>query len=189
MVEVDAKRSTQAGLGHRMALAPIMRGTALRLKPPSSIALTRLKLAVLIWMRDAKRTLGLWLSGLGERASAVRNSVFSGARPMWRYIREQLDEIFRHIKIASSKVRAALDNGHDRRVKVHSIFVRTTHWINAVAIIIMIGSGWRIYNNVPIFSWFTFPEWATLGGDPEITYMLASVTPCCGTSRPCGSSS
>jgi thiosulfate reductase cytochrome b subunit len=36
----------------------------------------------------------------------------------------------------------------------------------------MIGSGWRIYNNVPIFSWLTFPEWATLGGDPEITYKL-----------------
>jgi thiosulfate reductase cytochrome b subunit len=60
----------------------------------------------------------------------------------------------------------------DRRIKVHSGFVRLTHWINAIAIIIMIGSGWRIYNNVPIFSWLTFPEWATLGGDPEITYKL-----------------
>ena len=27
-----------------------------------------------------------------------------------------------------------------------------THWINAIAILIMVGSGWRIYNNVPIFS-------------------------------------
>jgi thiosulfate reductase cytochrome b subunit len=62
--------------------------------------------------------------------------------------------------------------GQDRRIKVHSRFVRATHWINAIAIIIMIGSGWRIYNNVPIFSWLTFPEWATLGGDPEITYKL-----------------
>ncbi len=59
-----------------------------------------------------------------------------------------------------------------RRLKVHSPFVRFTHWINAVAIIIMIGSGWRIYNNVPIFTWLTFPEWATLGGDPDITYKL-----------------
>jgi thiosulfate reductase cytochrome b subunit len=56
--------------------------------------------------------------------------------------------------------------------KVHSPFVRVTHWFNAIAIIIMIGSGWRIYNNVPIFSWLIFPEWATLGGDPEITYKL-----------------
>ncbi len=59
-----------------------------------------------------------------------------------------------------------------RRIEVHSPFVRATHWINAIAILIMIGSGWRIYNNVPIFSWLTFPEWATLGGDPEITYKL-----------------
>jgi thiosulfate reductase cytochrome b subunit len=62
---------------------------------------------------------------------------------------------------------------HNHRiVEVHSPFVRITHWINAIAIIIMIGSGWRIYNNVPIFSWLVFPEWATLGGDPEITYKL-----------------
>ena len=59
-----------------------------------------------------------------------------------------------------------------RRIKVHSPFVRATHWINAIAILIMIGSGWRIYDNVPIFSWLTFPEWATLGGDPDITYKL-----------------
>jgi thiosulfate reductase cytochrome b subunit len=61
---------------------------------------------------------------------------------------------------------------HFRVIPVHSRFVRVTHWINAVAIIIMIGSGWRIYDNVPIFSWLIFPEWATLGGDPEITYKL-----------------
>jgi thiosulfate reductase cytochrome b subunit len=66
----------------------------------------------------------------------------------------------------------AKEMGQGRRVKVHSPFVRVTHWINAIAILIMIGSGWRIYNNVPIFSWLTFPEWATLGGDPEITYKL-----------------
>jgi len=57
-------------------------------------------------------------------------------------------------------------------VKVHPSFVRIAHWINAAAIIIMIGSGWHIYNNHPIFEWLTFPRWATLGGDPEITYKL-----------------
>ncbi len=62
------------------------------------------------------------------------------------------------------------DPGSEREVKVHSGFVRTTHWINAIAILIMIGSGWRIYNNVPIFEWLRFPEWATLGGDPELSY-------------------
>ncbi|MBV8185036.1 MAG: cytochrome b/b6 domain-containing protein [Hyphomicrobiales bacterium] len=55
-------------------------------------------------------------------------------------------------------------------VLVHPGIVRLTHWINAIAIIIMIGSGWRIYNNVPIFSAIQFPLWATLGGDPDLTY-------------------
>ncbi|MBV8963040.1 MAG: cytochrome b/b6 domain-containing protein [Hyphomicrobiales bacterium] len=56
------------------------------------------------------------------------------------------------------------------RVLVHPAIVRVTHWINALAILIMIGSGWRIYNNVPIFSSIEFPLWATLGGDPDLTY-------------------
>jgi len=43
-----------------------------------------------------------------------------------------------------------------------------THRLNAIAIIVMIGSGWRIYNNVPIFPWFPFPEWATLGDDSHL---------------------
>lgn len=67
---------------------------------------------------------------------------------------------------------AAAKQSTGQVVQVHPLFVRITHWINALAIIIMIGSGWRIYNNVPIFSWLVFPEWATLGGDPEITYRL-----------------
>jgi thiosulfate reductase cytochrome b subunit len=57
-----------------------------------------------------------------------------------------------------------------RNVLVHPGMVRITHWINAVAILIMIGSGWRIYNNVPIFPAIEFPLWATLGGDPDLTY-------------------
>jgi len=48
------------------------------------------------------------------------------------------------------------------------LVVRITHWLNAVAIIIMIGSGWRIYNQEPLFG-FAFPVWMTLGGQPEIS--------------------
>ena len=40
--------------------------------------------------------------------------------------------------------------------------VRLTHWVNAAALAVMIGSGWRIYNASPLFS-FVFPAWATLG--------------------------
>jgi thiosulfate reductase cytochrome b subunit len=55
-------------------------------------------------------------------------------------------------------------------VLVHPGIIRVTHWLNAIAILIMVGSGWRIYNNVPIFSSIEFPLWATLGGDPDLTY-------------------
>ena len=46
---------------------------------------------------------------------------------------------------------------------VHPLYVRITHWINALAILLMIGSGWQIYNASPLFS-FTFPPSVTLGG-------------------------
>jgi len=48
-------------------------------------------------------------------------------------------------------------------VKVHPAVVRITHWINALAILIMVASGWRIYNASPLFD-FTFPKELTLGG-------------------------
>jgi thiosulfate reductase cytochrome b subunit len=50
-------------------------------------------------------------------------------------------------------------------VKVHPGVVRATHWINVLAMAIMIGSGWRIWNSDPIFD-FSFPVAITIGGDP-----------------------
>jgi thiosulfate reductase cytochrome b subunit len=49
-------------------------------------------------------------------------------------------------------------------VKVHPLVVRITHWINALAILVMVASGWRIYNASPLFESFAFPEALTLGG-------------------------
>lgn len=46
----------------------------------------------------------------------------------------------------------------------HALVVRLSHWLMALSILVMIGSGWRIYNASPIFP-FSFPVWATLGGD------------------------
>ena len=46
---------------------------------------------------------------------------------------------------------------------VHPRWVRITHWINALAMLVMIGSGWEIYNASPLFP-FTFPRSITLGG-------------------------
>ncbi len=45
---------------------------------------------------------------------------------------------------------------------IHPWPVRLTHWLNTVAIIMMIGSGWQIYNASPLFG-FTFPPILTIG--------------------------
>ena len=50
-----------------------------------------------------------------------------------------------------------------REAVIHPLYVRITHWINALALLIMIGSGWQIYNASPLFA-FTFPGSVTLGG-------------------------
>jgi thiosulfate reductase cytochrome b subunit len=52
--------------------------------------------------------------------------------------------------------------GHTYR-NIHPLVVRITHWVNALAILIMVASGWRIYNASPLFE-FRFPAGATLGG-------------------------
>jgi thiosulfate reductase cytochrome b subunit len=49
------------------------------------------------------------------------------------------------------------------RPMVHPRWVRITHWINALAMLVMIGSGWEIYNASPLFG-FSFPRSITLGG-------------------------
>jgi len=46
---------------------------------------------------------------------------------------------------------------------IHPRWVRITHWINALAMLVMIGSGWEIYNASPLFP-FTFSKHITLGG-------------------------
>jgi thiosulfate reductase cytochrome b subunit len=49
------------------------------------------------------------------------------------------------------------------RLVIHPLWVRVQHWINAVAMIVMIMSGWQIYNASPLFD-FVFPRSITLGG-------------------------
>jgi thiosulfate reductase cytochrome b subunit len=46
---------------------------------------------------------------------------------------------------------------------IQPAWIRTLHWINAVAIVLMIMSGWQIYNASPLFA-FSFPASITLGG-------------------------
>ena len=46
---------------------------------------------------------------------------------------------------------------------IHPWWIRLTHWLNALAVVIMLPSGWRIYDASPIFT-FKIPDAITLGG-------------------------
>ena len=46
---------------------------------------------------------------------------------------------------------------------IHPLWLRLSHWLNAVAVGLMLASGWRIYNASPLFG-FRIPADATLGG-------------------------
>jgi thiosulfate reductase cytochrome b subunit len=46
---------------------------------------------------------------------------------------------------------------------IQPAWVRIVHWINALAMLLMITSGWQIYNASPLFG-FSFPSSITLGG-------------------------
>jgi thiosulfate reductase cytochrome b subunit len=45
---------------------------------------------------------------------------------------------------------------------IHPAWVRVTHWVNVLAMFVMITSGWRIYNASPLFP-FQFPPEITIG--------------------------
>lgn len=62
-------------------------------------------------------------------------------------------------------------NTSDVEIQTHPLINRVCHWLMALAILLLIGSGWRIYNASPIFD-FTFPEQFTLGGDVEVALAL-----------------
>ena len=65
----------------------------------------------------------------------------------------------------------SIEATHDRALSpaapagavIQPAWVRVTHWINVVAMVVMIASGWEIYNASPLFP-FTFPRGITLGG-------------------------
>src|SRR6201986_3709888 len=47
--------------------------------------------------------------------------------------------------------------------RLHPLPLRIMHWINAFAIFIMIGSGWKIYNDDVIFGLLHFPDAIVIG--------------------------
>jgi len=48
-------------------------------------------------------------------------------------------------------------------IAAHPAWLRVTHWINAIAVLTLVASGWRIYNASPLFD-FRIPNELTLGG-------------------------
>lgn len=46
---------------------------------------------------------------------------------------------------------------------IHPLWMRITHWLNALAVLVLVTSGWRIYDAAPFFP-FTIPTAITLGG-------------------------
>jgi thiosulfate reductase cytochrome b subunit len=51
--------------------------------------------------------------------------------------------------------------------RLHPLALRIMHWTNALAMIIMIASGWKIYNDEVLFGWLHFPDWITIGGEAQ----------------------
>jgi thiosulfate reductase cytochrome b subunit len=54
-----------------------------------------------------------------------------------------------------------MPSAHPRRL--HPLPIRIMHWTNAVAMFIMIDSGWKIYDDEVIFGWLHFPDAITFG--------------------------
>ncbi|ARP98993.1 cytochrome b/b6 domain-containing protein [Pseudorhodoplanes sinuspersici] len=64
------------------------------------------------------------------------------------------------MSVITTEIRQTAEEGGPQ---IHPLWVRVTHWVNAVAMILMIMSGWQIYNASPLFP-FVFPPSITLGG-------------------------
>ncbi len=54
-----------------------------------------------------------------------------------------------------------------RGAKLHPPAMRVMHWLNVLAMLIMIPSGWGIYDDDPILGWLYFPDWAALGHEAQ----------------------
>ncbi len=61
--------------------------------------------------------------------------------------------------------------------RLHPAPIRVMHWINAFAMIMMITSGWGIYDDDVIVRGFFFPDWARLGewAAPSLLYHFAAM--------------
>ena len=96
-----------------------------------------------------------------KRPAGVRNpGSVPGARSRYSIVSTPMTQTS---SAAPADAQCGARTPHPRDDPIHPLYVRLTHWINALAILIMIGSGWQIYNASPLFP-FTFPNGVTLGG-------------------------
>jgi thiosulfate reductase cytochrome b subunit len=51
----------------------------------------------------------------------------------------------------------------DTSAPIHPRWLRVMHWMNAIAVVLLVMSGWRIYNASPFFG-FRIPAEMTIGG-------------------------
>ena len=73
-----------------------------------------------------------------------------------------------HFDCENFQMTRATVKSHTRHgLRLHPLPLRIMHWTNAVAMIIMISSGWKIYNDEVIFGWLHFPDWITIGGGAQ----------------------
>ena len=61
--------------------------------------------------------------------------------------------------------------------RLHPLPIRIMHWINAFAMVVMITSGWGIYDDDVIIRGFSFPGWLRLGewAAPSLNYHFAGM--------------
>lgn len=52
---------------------------------------------------------------------------------------------------------------NEARTVVFPLWLRISHWLNAIGVVLMVMSGWRVYDASPLFA-FRFPPALTLGG-------------------------
>src|SRR5579872_4387163 len=95
-------------------------------------------------------------------AAWLRGSILAVTKtPVSAYTSKQ--SAFSDGNIMSSLAATEQDTAASSKV-IQPAWVRVTHWINAAAMILMVMSGWQIYNASPLFHSLTFSKSITLGG-------------------------
>src|SRR5271166_3267035 len=103
------------------------------------------------WLRDVAVTGGCGMQPANTVADAcVANEHIADTHPA--------DE-----QVPGKQVPDRLHEPHMHGRRLHPLPIRIMHWTNAVAMFIMIGSGWKIYNDEVIFGWLHFPDVVTIG--------------------------